>query len=212
MRPTVNPALVTTLFLLRHGEVEAPWQGVFTGATDVELSPRGHEQARALGAYLRRVPLDAIYVSPMKRARQTLGPIVDGRDCPVITLPDLREVAVGDWTGLNGQQVLERYRVSSSAWLEQLERGAIPNGETGDMVRSRVRPCLFHIARTHHGRSVALVCHGGIIRVILSLLLDLPLAKMGGFEIDYASVTWIELQPHKNEVQLLNFTPWRDLP
>jgi hypothetical protein len=49
------------------------------------------------------------------------------------------------------------------------------------------------------------------VRVILALLLELPLSKMSCFEVDYASLTWVEIQPHKTEIQLLNFTPWRDL-
>ncbi|MBI4659947.1 MAG: histidine phosphatase family protein [Verrucomicrobia bacterium] len=59
-------------------------------------------------------------------------------------------------------------------------------------------------------RSVAVVCHGGVIRMMLALLLDLPLTKMAGFDIDYASVTVVERFPHKTEVRLLNFAPWRD--
>ncbi len=46
--------------------------------------------------------------------------------------------------------------------------------------------------------------------MILSLLLDVPLPKMAGFEIDYASVTTVAIVPHKTEVQILNFTPWAE--
>ena len=46
--------------------------------------------------------------------------------------------------------------------------------------------------------------------VYLAILLELPLPKLAAFEIDYASVTKVSLFPHKTEVQLLNFTPWRE--
>ena len=49
------------------------------------------------------------------------------------------------------------------------------------------------------------------IRMILAILLDLPLPKLSSFEIDYASVTHVELRPHFTEVRLLNFAPWRHL-
>ena len=46
--------------------------------------------------------------------------------------------------------------------------------------------------------------------MVLAILLDLPLPKTNSFEIDYTSVTQVALHPHLNEVELLNFTPWRD--
>jgi alpha-ribazole phosphatase/probable phosphoglycerate mutase len=48
--------------------------------------------------------------------------------------------------------------------------------------------------------------------MLLSLLLELPLPKLAHFDIEYASVTVVEQRPHRSEVSLLNFTPWRDLP
>ncbi len=47
--------------------------------------------------------------------------------------------------------------------------------------------------------------------MLLAILLDLPLPRTNSFEIDYASITQIALRPHLNEIELLNFTPWRDL-
>jgi broad specificity phosphatase PhoE len=80
-----------------------------------------------------------------------------------------------------------------------------------DAYRARVEPCLLEILDRHPGQSVAVFCHGGVIRMLLALLLELPLSKMSVFEIDYASVSEIELQPGRMEIQLLNFAPWREL-
>ena len=44
----------------------------------------------------------------------------------------------------------------------------------------------------------------------MSIMLDLPLVKMSGFEVEYASVTCVQHHATKTEVQLLNFAPWRD--
>jgi broad specificity phosphatase PhoE len=46
--------------------------------------------------------------------------------------------------------------------------------------------------------------------MLLAILLDLPLPAMASFEIDYASVTRVEIHPHKTEVLFLNHTPWRE--
>jgi broad specificity phosphatase PhoE len=202
----------TRLILLRHGEVEEPYQCVFGGRIDMGLSSRGYEQAASLAQYLRRWTIDAIYASPMRRAQLTLAPMASQCLAPAITRPGLREVDFGDWTGLTWEQVHARCGVSAFRWLEMLDTGAIPNAETGRTWRARVEPCVREIIGAHAGQTAAVVCHGGIIRMILSILLDLPLSRMAAFEIDYASVTRVERHAHKTEVTLLNFAPWRDLP
>jgi broad specificity phosphatase PhoE len=200
------------LLLIRHAEVEARYQGVFGGRIDMELSPRGHEQAATLARYLHTKPLSAIYASPMKRVEQTLAPLLlNGASTPVI-LPDLREVDFGDWTGLSGDQVQGKFGVSAFSWLEQLACGGIANAECGETFRERVEPCLERILADHSGQQVAIFCHGGIIRMLLSILLRWPLASMGMFEIEYASLTQVALLPHKTRLQLLNFVPWREMP
>ena len=201
----------TRLLLIRHAEVEARYQGVFGGRIDMELSPRGHEQAAAPGQVSPPKPLSAIYASPMKRVQQTLAPLlVNGAPKPII-FPDLREVDFGDWTGLSWDEVQEKFGVSAFSWLEQLECGGIANAECGETLRDRVEPCLERILADHAGQQVAIFCHGGIIRVLLSILLRWPLASMGMFEIEYASLTQVVLASDKAKLQLLNFTPWREI-
>ena len=201
----------TRLFLLRHGEVEERYQRVFGGRIDMELSPRGHEQATALAQYLRGRSLHSIYASPMKRVQQTLAPLItDFAGTPTV-MSDLREVDFGDWTGLGWDEVHARYNVSAFQWLHRLEEAAIPNAECGRTFRSRVDPCLRKIISNHAGQSVAIFCHGGVIRMCLAILLDWPLPQMAAFEIENASVTRIDLHPHKTEVHMVNFVPWRDL-
>jgi broad specificity phosphatase PhoE len=200
----------TTLFLVRHAEVEAKYQRVFGGKIDMNLSPLGHEQAGALAKWLKRQPLDAVYASPMKRVQQTLAPFANhGASKPVI-LPNLHEVDFGDWTGLSWEQVQEKFGIGAFQWLDQLELGAIPNAENTRTYRARIEPCLQTILQQSPQQNIAVFCHGGVIRMLLAILLELPLPKMGAFEIDYASVTKVCLFPHKTEVQLLNFAPWRE--
>jgi broad specificity phosphatase PhoE len=201
----------TCLLLIRHAEVEARYQGVFGGRIDMELSPRGHEQAAALAKYLHGKPLGAIYASPMKRVLQTLAPLlVNGAPKPII-LPDLREVDFGDWTGLAWEEVQASFGISPFTWLEQLECDGIANAECAETLRDRVETCLRQILAAHAGQPVVIACHGGIIRVLLAILLRWPLARLGAFEIDYASLTRVLVRPQRAELQLLNFTPWREI-
>jgi broad specificity phosphatase PhoE len=211
LRRKPKSAAVTRLLFIRHAEVASRYQHTFGGRIDMNLSARGRAQAKALAGYLRNKTLDAIYASPMKRVQQTLAPLLkNGASAPTI-MPGLREVDFGDWTGFNWEEVRKRFGVHPYDWLDEIELGAVPNGETGVQFRARVEPCLFEIIQRHPGGTVAIFCHGGVIRMMLAILLELPLPKTNSFEVDYTSVTQVALHPHLNEIELLNFTPWRDL-
>jgi broad specificity phosphatase PhoE len=202
----------TTLTLIRHGEVAERYHHVFGGRRiDMELSARGHEQAKTLAKHLDGIHFGAIYASPMQRAQQTLAPIAAHQAAKPITLDGLAEVDFGDWTGLNWQQLHDKYQHTAYEWLDKLDAAQVPNGESGQSFRARVEPCLQQILTDCPGQNVAVVCHGGVVRMLLSLLLNLPLPRMGSFEVEYASMTVVELTPLRARVQLLNFTAWRDL-
>jgi broad specificity phosphatase PhoE len=211
LEPRSAVEAATRLLLIRHAEVEAGYQGVFGGRIDMGLSPRGHDQAATLARYLHTKPLSAIYASPMKRVQQTLAPLlVNGVPKPVI-FSDLREVDFGDWTGLSWGDVEEKFGVSAFSWLEQLECGGIANADCGETLRERVEPCLERMLADHAGQQVAIFCHGGIIRELLSILLRWPLSSMSMFEIEYASLTQVVWLSQKAKLELLNFTPWREM-
>ena len=208
----MSTASPTSLLLVRHAEVEARYHRIFGGKIDMNLSPRGHEQARVLAKYLHAKKIDTIYASPMKRVQQTLAPFLAQGASPQKILDDLREVHFGDWTGMNWEQVCEKFNLLTHEWLDHIERGVAPNSEDGPRFRARVEPCIRDIIKNHPGQTVAIFCHGGVIRMILSILLELPLPRTNMFEVDYASVTQLTLHPHHTEIELLNFTPWRDWP
>jgi broad specificity phosphatase PhoE len=199
----------TRLILIRHGEVEERYHRVFGGRIDMGLSELGCRQAAALAEHFGPGTLDVIYASPMRRAQQTLEPLIRHSRSAPITEHDLREVDFGDWTGLKWEEVRERFNVSAFDWLAQIERGAIQNAECGARLRSRIEPCLQAILERHVGQTVGIICHGGVIRMLLSLLIDVPLAKTASFEIDYASVSEITVAGPRREIQLLNFAPWK---
>jgi broad specificity phosphatase PhoE len=201
----------TELWLIRHAEVERRYQGVFGGQIDMGLSPRGHAQAVALAKYLHQSVFAALYASPMRRVQETLAPVVvNGVPKPRL-LRDLREVDFGVWTGLTFAQVETQFHVGVSSWLDQLEGGTIKNAESGLTLRARVEPCLRQIIATHEHQRVAVACHGGVIRMLLAILLELPLPQMAAFDVDYASVTQVVLDFPNPRLQLLNFAPWREL-
>lgn len=199
------------IILVRHGEVESRYHQVFGGSKiDMALSPLGHEQGKAVADWFGEESIHAVYASPMLRVRQTMAPLLESRGITPTLLDDLREVDFGDWTGLRWNEVKDLFGISAFDWLEVLDKGELPGGESARHLQDRVRPCLNRIlTESGAGRSVVF-CHGGIIRVILSLLLDLPLSRTAHFNIEYGSVTVVEVQPEKRhivELELLNFQP-----
>jgi broad specificity phosphatase PhoE len=153
----------------------------------------------------------------MRRVRETIAPSQDFLPSPVSWDSGFREVDFGDWTGLGWDDVLQRFGVSAYDWLAVIEAGAVPGGESHAEIRDRVLVALRPFLDRWSGRTVALFAHGGIIRVILAWLLEIPLPLTTHLDIDYASVTRVHLNVPKgdvtrHEIHLLNFAPWRDLP
>ena len=200
----------TRLLLIRHAEVEGRYQYVFGGRIDMDISPSGHRQAAALAQYLKQRKIDALFASPMKRVQQTLSAYANNGAPLTQVLPDLREVDFGDWTGLGWDEVRTKFGLSAYSWVDQLDSGGIANAENITAYRERVGGALDTIRQSSAGATVAVFCHGGVIRMMLALLLDLPFSKTNGFAIDYASVTEVALKLDRNEIQLLNFAPWRE--
>jgi broad specificity phosphatase PhoE len=209
--PVPAPQLATTLWLIRHAEVEEKYQRVFGGRIDMALSRRGHDQAAALAEYLHGRSLDAVYASPMKRVQQTLDACRNNGLPQPAVLPELREVDFGDWTGLSWEEVELKFGISPFNWLHQLECDGIQNAECAISLRNRLEPCLRRVLSKHRGEQVAMFCHGGVIRMLLTLLLDWPLTNLASIEIDYASITQVAWTAERSRVHLLNFSPWRDL-
>lgn len=201
----------TQLYLIRHGEVEERYHKIFGGSRiDMDLSPRGHAHGAAIARWLGDTQIDAVYASPMMRVQQTMAPLLAQRGLEPTIMPDLREMDFGDWTGSRWDEVQEHFGVSAFDWLEIIENAGIANGESAQHLIDRVQPALLQILRDNANRSVAVFCHGGIIRVMLALLLDMPLKRMAHFNVEYGSISVVEVQParkHAVEIELMNFCP-----
>ncbi len=198
----------TRLHLVRHGEVDEAYHQVFGGSIDMELSPVGHDQAKGLAKFLQCHNYDYIYRSPMVRVQQTAKPLLDalGREAEVIG--DLREVDFGVWTGHKWHEIQEKFGVDAEDWLVHLENGDVDEAESMDGYRSRIRGSLEHMMGEGSGQVVLVLCHGGVIRMLMSLLLDEPFSKMDRYEVDFASLTVIEHRSNRAEIKLHNFAPW----
>jgi broad specificity phosphatase PhoE len=155
------------LILMRHGETEWSREGRHTGRTDLPLTSRGEEQARALAPLLADREVVLTLASPALRARRTAelagltGAPADER---------LWEWDYGDYEGLS----TPRIREDRPGWY--LWRDGVIGGETADQVGARVDGVLDRVRPALAGGDVALVAHGHVLRILTARWLGLPAA------------------------------------
>ena len=161
----------TRVFLLRHAESAVP--NVFHGAeSDVDLSPRGRRQAMAIARVLAPLQPAVVVSSAMRRATETARPIAELCGVPHLLEPLLHERRVAGLSGLS--------YADNDIWPETVRRWsagetnyAHEGAETFDDIKSRVVPVWERIIDQHAGRSLVVVAHGIVCKVLLlSLFAD----------------------------------------
>ena len=148
-----------TLYLLRHSLTEANEKRLYSGATDLPLTPKGRALAEAARAN-RPLPVCDLYVtSGMKRANETLA-LITGRMAD-ITIPQLREMNFGRFELLDYETL--KTDANYIRWIEDAEgRVCCPDGECTADFRARVLRGGESLL-SMHWESACLVCHGGVI-------------------------------------------------
>jgi probable phosphoglycerate mutase len=175
----------------------------------VHLNTAGEGQAARLADRLRAVRIEAVYSSPLERARQTAEPIARGRGVEggaleVRTLDALAEIAFGEWTGRTLSE-LDR----EPAWrrFNSFRSGTrIPGGELIAEVQARAVSGLVALRGRHPAGTVVAVSHGDVIRAALAYWLGMPLDLMQRLEVEPASVSAVELDDDGVRILRLNDT------
>ncbi|HEY2224372.1 histidine phosphatase family protein [Actinomycetospora sp.] len=175
------------LLLVRHGEPLAV--SAQAGGADPELSPQGHTQAEALGAWaadLTGEKVVEVVVSGMRRAQQTAAPAAGALGLDPVVDPDLAEFDVGR---PSYQPVHARLGSDDPDW-QRITEGYLPDFVDAEAFTARVRGAFGRIVGRHRdaGReSVLVVCHAGVINTYLALQLglDRPLT----FPLDHAGLS-----------------------
>jgi broad specificity phosphatase PhoE len=155
---------VTTLLLARHGESDWNRARRWQGHADRPLTDLGRRQARELAERLADVELDAVYSSDLRRASETADIVARSQGLDVTTMPELREVDVGSWSGLTRTEAEERFPEAYVRWTAGAE--GWDDGETYEELAARVVGAVHEIAEDLPGDRVLVVAHGGSIRVI----------------------------------------------
>ena len=155
---------MTTIFLARHGESDWNVEKRFQGHSDRPLTERGRKQARALADLVGAEKIDAVYTSPLSRARETAEIVAARAGLEAVALPELREVDTGSWSGLSRADVEARFPEGFARWRSG--GSGWENGESYDEMAERVIGALRKIAEDHPDGRVLVISHGGPIRAI----------------------------------------------
>jgi probable phosphoglycerate mutase len=113
--------IVTTLFLVRHGETEDNVNQIMQGQTQGRLTERGVEQARELAERMRHEQIDAFFASDLQRSIDTCRIIAQPHRKTVQTTPLLRE---RDWGGFTGLYIPD---LKDRVWPDDIETSAQMN-------------------------------------------------------------------------------------
>jgi broad specificity phosphatase PhoE len=146
---------------------------VFHGAeSDVGLGPRGVEQARRVAARLAAERPDAVYSSGMRRAAETARIIAEACGLPTLEWPGLHERRMGPLSGVPRHEGWSAYETSKAHWIAGRLDHTHEGGESFAAMRSRATEAFRALLDREAGRTIVVVAHGVLNRVLLASMAD----------------------------------------
>ncbi len=177
----------TTLVLLRHATTAATGTRLGGWKPGVHLDAGGRAQAEAAARRLARLPVTAVYSSPLERTRETAAVVARSHGLRVRVDRDLGEVEYGDWT----DRPLSRLR-RLSAWRvvqRTPSRMAFPGGGTIRGAQARAVDATERLAAAHPGGTLVLVSHADVIKAVVAHHLGMGLDLFQRLVVSPASST-----------------------
>ncbi|WP_411093658.1 histidine phosphatase family protein [Streptomyces sp. 049-1] len=195
------------LLLIRHGETEWALSGRHTSFTDIALTTRGEDEARAVAPLLAERNIATVMSSPLRRAMRTaeLAGLTD-----VLVEPDLHEWNYGAYEGITTIDI-HRTRPSWNLWTDgspsSREGGA---GESPEQVGSRADRVLARMTSLleDSGRGDGiLVAHGHFLRVLTARWLGLPPSAGALFALGTGTLSRLGTEHGRPVINAWNTTP-----
>ena len=160
------------LYLVRHCESLGNHENIFQGQLDLGITPTGEKQLALLSLRFRNIPIDAVYTSPLKRARKTADAVNAYHNVPVTELSELMEVNVGALSGMKLDKAFSDYPDFAEKWQNSPQDCAFPEGETTAQVYHRAEKALHRVAEDCMGKTAVITSHGFLLRCMVCGLLE----------------------------------------
>lgn len=186
------------IWLIRHGETGWSRSGQHTGRTDIPLTDRGREQARALAPVLATQRFDAVLSSPSTRALETcrLAGLGDAAE----PAPALLEWDYGEYEGLTTQQI----RKETPDWT--VWSGPVPRGESLAQIEARAKSLIDRLLGMMPAR-IALFSHAHFLRTLAGCWVGDSAALGAHFTLDTASISILGFEREYRAIQQWNLVP-----
>lgn len=180
------------IYLIRHGQTDSNAGKSFQGRIDNPLNALGFSQAEQMAEYMSKLPIDAIYSSTLLRARQTAEALSKRCQLPYTPMELLQETSFGEWEGVSFAELWEKYPKEMGIFMTTPGEWTPPGGISFKESQKRCDKALKQILEEQgHDKNIAIVAHGGIIRVMLCSLLQCPLNSLWKINIHNVSVSTI---------------------
>lgn len=199
---------MTRFLLIRHATIEANGRRLAGRLPGMHLDGRGRKQAVALAERLSRLPITAIYSSPLERALETAEPIARLLGRKVAVREELLEIDFGQWTGtpfgeLDRLPEFQRFNAFRSC-------SPVQGGEFMLQAQLRMVLALDVLRRAHADECVAVVSHGDLIRAAIAYYAGVPLDLFQRLEVSPASISTIDIDD--SAVRLVSINDTAGLP
>jgi len=205
-----TPSGVTRLILVRHAEPADNPVGARYGRVDCGLSRHGLGQAEELGRWLRAAPVDRIVSSPRACARETAAPLARALGLAVTEVEGLLPQRLGELDGMAYEDAARRYPELHAAWVRRPTEVAFPGGESFEQVRERVRAAVAALRADGPRRTIAVVSHAAVNRVVLADALRLSDLDALRLDQSFCAVNVVDHAPVGDAppiVRLVNAVP-----
>ncbi len=194
------------LYIIRHGETDYNKKGIVQGrGVDSSLNSTGIQQSMLFFQQYRHLSFDQIYISSLKRTKQTVQPFIEA-GLPVEALPQLDEINWGIHEGMpHGASTKDIYYNLVLEWKKGNIHNAVAGGESP--VDIQVRQLKFlKLLRSRKAEKVLICSHGRAIRVLLCTILGYDLKDMHRFTHQNLSLYKLKGMGDNYEVELFNDT------
>jgi alpha-ribazole phosphatase len=188
------------LLLLRHASHAASYQHRFLGSTDIGLSELGRVEATSIAPLIQEYKPERFFCSPLKRCTETIEQI---SSLHIEINPDLREINFGCWEGMTFDQIQQSDPAAVAQWANFDAGFSFPGGECISDFLTRV--CKFaDFFASCPEKTILAVTHAGVIRTLICHFLGLHSRQYVLFNIQFASLTIIDLFDGKGVMTGLN--------
>jgi broad specificity phosphatase PhoE len=194
---------VALFLLIRHGDNDQLHRRILAGRqSGVHLNEHGRRQAAELAHAMASLSLEAIYSSPLERARETAEPLSVQSGLPIHLLPGLDEIDFGAWTGASFERLADDPRWRAFNSFRSSTR--IPGGEIIVEVQTRMLAVLEDLCALHPDGLVAVFGHGDPIRTVLAHFMGMPLDLIPRLRLNPASISAVNFASWGAEVLCVN--------